>query len=111
MNDTTRLRPVERRILAMQDAGIDLHDIAARLKRSPQHVQRMIDWADIPRTGEPYKFTRALETRILDLRAQGHDHDEIGRRFNRSADNIRQIEALAHYRRAVTLLRRDDKEL
>lgn len=60
-----------------------------------------------PRSGEPYKFTEALEARVLALRADGHDHEEIGRRFNRSADNIRQIEALAHYRRAVELLRAD----
>jgi transcriptional regulator len=109
MTDT--LRPVERRILAMREAGLHIGEIAGRLKRSPAHVERMISWTEIPRTGDPYKYTQALEARILDLRHAGVDHDEIGRRFNRSADNIRQIEALAHYRRALSLLRRDGKEL
>ena len=108
MPDITSLRPIERRILAMQDDGHSVADIAGRFKRSPEHVQRMIEWTDIPRNGEPYKFTEALEARVAALRAEGHDHEEIGRRFNRSADNIRQIEALAHYRRAVELLRSDD---
>lgn len=107
MPDITSLRPIERRILAMQDDGQTVIDIAGRLKKSPEHVERMIEWTEIPRSGEPYKFTEALEARVLALRADGHDHEEIGRRFNRSADNIRQIEALAHYRRAVELLRAD----
>lgn len=102
------LRPIERRILAMRDDGLAVEEIAGRLKRSPEHVGRMIEWTDIPRDGEPYKFPEALEARVLALRAEGHDHEEIGRRFKRSAANVRQIEALAHYRRAVELLRSDD---
>lgn len=109
MTDT--LRPVERRILAMRDDGLAIEEIAGRLKRSPQHVERMIEWTSIPRTGEPYKFARALETRILEMRRQGIDHDEIGRRFKRSAENVRQVEALAHYRRAIDILRAPTPEV
>jgi DNA-binding CsgD family transcriptional regulator len=106
--DTTRLRPVERRILAMRSDGHTLHDIAGRLKRSPEHVERMIRWTEIPRSDEPYKFTGALEARVLALREQGMDYEEIGRRFKRSARNVRLVEALAHYRRALSLLRRSN---
>ena len=105
MADTTHLRPVERRILAMRNDGLAIDEIATRLKRSPEHIERMIRWSDIPRTGDPYKYTAALESRVLALRADGLDHDEIGRRFKRSETNVRQIEALAHYRRALTLLK------
>jgi transcriptional regulator len=105
VNDLTHLRPVERRILAMQAEGQSVEDIAARLRKSPRHVERMIEWTDVPRTGRPSRFARALEARILAMREEGHDHDEIGRRFRRSAANIRQIEALAFYRRALALLR------
>jgi transcriptional regulator len=105
MPDTTDLRPIERRILSMQRAGQGIDEIATMLKRSPQHIERMIRWIEIPRSGVPYKFSGALETRVLDLRRQGLDHAEIGRRFRRGADNIRQIEALAHYRRALALFR------
>ena len=106
MSDTTRLRPVERRILALQESGHSVDDIAGRFNRSPEHIERVIRWTEIPRQAEPYKFAQALETRVLALRDQGLDREEIGRRFKRSADNVRQIEALAHYRRAVSLLRR-----
>lgn len=85
-----------------------MHDIARRLRRSPEHVERMIQWTAIPRSDEPYKFTSALETRVLALREQGVDYEEIGRRFKRSARNVRMIEALAHYRRALSLLRRSN---
>jgi DNA-binding CsgD family transcriptional regulator len=108
MPDITSLRPIERRILAMQGDGHSIDDIAGRLNRSPEHVERMVEWTEIPRTGAPYKFNEALEARVLAMRGEGQDYEEIGRRFNRSADNVRQIEALAHYRRAVELLRSRD---
>lgn len=107
---TETLRPVERRILAMRANGLAIEEIAGRLKRSPQHVERMIQWTSIPRTGAPYKFARALEARILDLRSAGLDHEEIARRFKRSAGNVRQIEALAHYRRALDIMRTPSTE-
>ena len=105
MTDTTLLRPIERRILSMRAEGLAVDEIAGRLKRSPAHIERMIRWTDTPRSGDPYKYSAALETRVLDLRREGLDHEEIGRRFKRGAANIRQIEALAHYRRALSLLR------
>ncbi len=108
VSDTTRLRPVERRILALQDGGHTLDEIAQRFKRSPEHIERVIGWTAIPRGAEPYKFAQALETRVLALRNEGVGREEIGRRFKRSADNVRQIEAFAHYRRAMSLLRRSN---
>jgi len=104
---TELLRPVERRILAMRDSGIAVNEIASRLRRTPTHIERMIEWTNVPRSGEPYKFSRALESRVLALRDQSVDHDEIGRRFKRTPANIRQIEALAYYRKALDLIRRD----
>jgi len=98
------LRPIERRVLQMHETGVATDQIAARLKRSPAHIERMIEWTDIPRTRRPDKYTRALEARVLSMRAGGMDHTEIGERFGRSARNIRQIEAFAHYRRAMDLL-------
>ncbi len=99
------LRPIERRVLAMQAEGLDVAEIGRRLKRSPEHVQRMIEWSKIPRSGPPQRrFPRAIERRVLDLRAAGNSHEEIGRRFKRSADHIRRVEGLAHYQIAVELL-------
>lgn len=89
----------------MRDAGLAVDEIASRLRRSPEHIERMIRWTAIPRSGAPYKYSAALERRVLEMRSEGLDHGEIARRFRRSPGNVLQIEALAHYRKALALLR------
>ena len=79
------LRPIERRVLAMRDRGIEVTEIAHRIKRSPQHVERIIGWTQIPRSGPPYKpRPRPIEQRVLALRARGETYEEIGKRFHRT---------------------------
>lgn len=103
--DLELLRPVERRILAMRDEGVSIEEIGRRLRRSPQFIERIIDWTEIPRSGtsrsEPIS---PMARRVLDLTAQGEDYETIGRRFNRSGRFIRQVEGLAHYRQGLDLL-------
>lgn len=102
---TEHLRPVERRILAMREQGQTPTEIAGRLKCSPEHVERMITWTDIPRSGASAKqFPRPLESRVLALRARGESHDEIASRFKKSPGFIRRVDGLAHYQMAVALL-------
>jgi len=99
------LRPVERRVLAMRDDGVGLPEIARRLKVSTNHVERIIGWTELPRSGHtPRRWHRAFERRVLALRAVGESHEQIGERFNRSAAFIRQVEGLAHFRLAMDLL-------
>ena len=99
------LRPVERRILRMRNEGVEVAEIAARLKRSPAHVERVIAWTMIPRSGPASRRSpRPLEQRVLALRADGESHERIGKRFRRSPRFIRQVEGLAHYSRAMDLL-------
>ncbi len=65
----------------------------------------MISWTELPRSGPaPRRSARALEQRVLALRAEGESYEQIGGRFNRGARFIRQVEGLAHYRRALELL-------
>ena len=99
------LRPLERCVLAMRDRGLSTDEIGGRIKRSPQHVERIIAWTELPRTGTaPRTSARALERRVLALRERGESYDDIGSRFRRSPGFIRRVEGLAHYRRAVELL-------
>lgn len=99
------LRPVERRVLALRDAGESSEQIARRLRRSPEHVDRIIGWTDIPRSGPPPRLAaRARERLVLALRGDGVDHGTIAERFGRSEGFIRRMEGLAHYRRALDLL-------
>ena len=106
MNDSTaHLRPLERCVLAMHAEGVAVGEIARRIRRSPAHVERIMAWTELPRSGPARRTSaRALERRVLKLRARGESYDQIGHRFKRSARSIRQIEGLAHYRMAVQLL-------
>lgn len=103
------LRPVERRVLAMAGQGHDSGEIARRLKCSPGHVERMMAWTKLPRIGSPARtFPRPLERRVLALRAEGVDYEEIGSRFNKSPGFIRRVDGLAHYQMALALLTEPD---
>jgi DNA-binding CsgD family transcriptional regulator len=99
------LRPVERRVLAMKDAGMSTEEIGRRMKRSSRHVSQIITLTDIPRRARlPISGLRPLERRVLAMRNQGLSHEEIGQRFRRSSGHIRRVEGLAHYRMALELL-------
>ncbi|HEY3427907.1 MAG TPA: hypothetical protein VGK83_04475, partial [Acidimicrobiia bacterium] len=80
---TSNLRPVERRMLALRAEGIEVEEIARRFRRSPQHVERVLTWTQIPRAQEPDRpeGLRPIERRVLAMRGQGLSYDEIGRRF------------------------------
>ncbi len=105
MKEYAHLRPLERRVLAMRDEGVHIDEIAIRIDRSPAHVERVIEWTKIPRTGrQERRSPTAIERRVLALRAHGESHDEIGERFRRGPNYIRQVEGLAHYTQALELL-------
>ncbi len=99
------LRPFERRVLAMRDAGTSLDDIATAFKRSTMHIERVITWSAIPRSGPASRRkSRALERRVLALRSAGLGYEEIAPRFRASPAFIQRVEGLAHYRKAIELL-------
>lgn len=99
------LRPLERRISAMRDEGVATGEIAQRVGRSPAQVERILQWIEIPRSGPPQRRSpRAIERRVLTLRAAGETHAQVGTRFRRSARFIRQVEGLAHLRLGLELL-------
>lgn len=102
MGDHEFLRPVERCVLRLVANGVDHIEIARRFRRQPEFVDRVIAFAEMPRTGvEPdVEALRPVERRILKWRASGAAHADIGRRFHRSAGHIRRIEELATYKLA-----------
>lgn len=107
MVDERVLRPIERRILEMRRSGASTSEIADRFKRSPAHIDRIIELAQLPgRRGSSSERggLRALERRVLRWRAKGLDHNEIGRRFQRSPKSIRQVEGLALYKKSLAIL-------
>lgn len=102
---TERLRPIERRMLALHREGVDHAEIAARFKKGVDFVERVLSWTDIPRpeAEKRSKGHRPVERRVLELRSQGLSHDEIGRRFGRNAAYAQRIEDLANLRTEVGL--------
>lgn len=103
--DLDSLRPVERRVLKMRDSGVTIEEIAARIKKSPSFVHRLIEWTEIPRSGmERDELLTPLQARVLALSAQGEDRATIAQRFKRSERFIRQVEGLAHFRKGLGLM-------
>ncbi len=100
-----RMRPIERRVIAMRHAGMSFDEIGDRFCRSAQHVERIYRWSayERDRSGGA-KAWRAIGDRVLAMRSEGMSHEEIATRFRRTPRSIRQIEGLAHYRRALELL-------
>lgn len=103
--DPTRLpggqgvRPLERRIQKLTDAGCSDVEIARRFRRSAPGIARVRALADlhIPSSGPAVRAgsLRPIERRVMRWADAGADPAEIGRRFGRSGGHISRIEVLA----------------
>lgn len=95
------LRPLERRVLSLREEGISTDEIGRRFGKSPEHVERILEWTEIPRhRPAPRRHAEAFENRVLSFRAQGESYEKIGERFDRTGEFIGRVERLAHYRQA-----------
>lgn len=100
------LRPLERRVLSMVAEGVEIDEIAKRIRKTPSRVESIITWTDIPRSRPAQRRSPSpVESRVLRLLAEGESHERIGGRLHRSAAYVRQVEGLARYRRGTELLR------
>jgi DNA-binding CsgD family transcriptional regulator len=98
--ERTGLRSVERRIMRLVEAGVDVAEIGKRFRRSPQHIARVIELARLPRRAahDDHDRLRPLERCILGWRARGASHAEIGPRLGRSSEFVARVEGLAQYK-------------
>ncbi len=93
----------------MRDDGVHIDEIARRLVRSPAHVERVIAWTDIPRSGQRARTVpTAMQRAVFRLRSEGEGYDQIARRFKKNPRYIRQIEGLGHYTQGLDLLSEGD---
>jgi hypothetical protein len=96
------LRPFERRVLALTEAGLDRDAIAEKFKRSPEFIGRVLEMTRLPRPGSGARRAdgplNALERRVLRWRDGGASFDDIGRRFHRSPEHMERVAGLADYK-------------
>ena len=100
MLERSALRPIERRVLQMRDEGVAEREIARRFGRSPAFIGRVIQFTSLDGRTSPAatETLRPLERRVLAWRHGGAGYEDIAPRFARSADFIRRVESMAHYK-------------
>jgi DNA-binding CsgD family transcriptional regulator len=94
------LRPIERRILTLHQEGVDHAEIASRFRKSPEFIDRVLAWTEIPRN-VPRPASEGhtpIERRVMALLAEGLSYAEIATRFRRNARYIKRIENHAKLR-------------
>jgi DNA-binding NarL/FixJ family response regulator len=94
------LRPIERRVLRLVDTGVDVDEIGKRFRRSPEHIERLIQLAELPgRSSAPHESRlRPLERCILGWRAKGASHDEIAPRLHKTSGFVARVEEFAQHK-------------
>lgn len=102
MNDDRMMRPIERRMLKLANAGADDIEIAWRFRRTPKNVRQVIACANLPRGGgeQASSGLRPIERRVLRWRDEGAEFDDLAARFRRGPAFLEQVERLARYKLA-----------
>ncbi|HUW01231.1 MAG TPA: hypothetical protein VMW08_02640 [Acidimicrobiales bacterium] len=99
---TSAFRPLERAVLRHADAGASVTEIAWRFRRSPRHIQRVIDLTQIPRSApddrEADKTLRPVERCVMNARTAGSNYPEIASRLRRSPEFVARVETFANYK-------------
>jgi transcriptional regulator len=98
-----RLRPIERRVLALKDAGVPATEIAHRFRRGRRFIDQVeelarLDGRNAKRRRRRDGSLRPVERRILMWRERGVSTDELAERFRRSPDFVARVERLARYK-------------
>jgi hypothetical protein len=103
MDNDGSLRPIERRMLKLVDAGAGEIEIAWRFRRTPKNVRQVIACTRLPRQDDRPPSPdglRPIERRVLRWRDQGAAFTDLAARFRRRPDYLQQVERLARYKLA-----------
>ena len=98
------LRPVERCVVRMSEAGVSDSEIGRRLHRSADHIRRVRALTNVPRTpprstSAPHDL-RPLERRVLRWLDHGVAHERISEVFRRGPGFAEFVEEMARYKLA-----------
>lgn len=103
MQDDGALRPIERRMLKLANAGVSDVEIAWRFRRTPKNVRQVMVLSQLPREGDHRRSPgglRPIEGRVLRWRDEGANFTELGALFRRRPGFLEQVEQLARYKLA-----------
>jgi len=102
--DNDRLRPIERRMLKLAEAGVDDVEIAWRFRCSPKSVRQVTALSQLPGRGQRSTAAggglRPIERRVLRWRDAGAEFTDLAARFRRRPASLQQIEQVARYKLA-----------
>lgn len=100
---TDHLRPFERTVLRLADAGMSSTEIAWRFRRSPGHIDRVIDLSRLPRPANETRRSdtlRPVERCVLRARREGLGTAEIAARLRRTPGHVDRVERYASFKLA-----------
>jgi transcriptional regulator len=103
VTDTQRLRPIERRVLALKEAGVSDTEIARRFRRGRRFIEQVeglarLDGRHADRRSRRPGALRPVERRILKWRDRGVSAEQLAERFRRSPEFVSRVERLARYK-------------
>lgn len=106
----SHLRPFERAVLRLSDAGMPSGEIAWRFRRSPGHIDRVLDLSRMPdRALAPAPSSpstlRPVERQVRRARLDGVDLAEIAARMRRSPSHVDRVDQYASYKLAQAAAR------
>jgi DNA-binding CsgD family transcriptional regulator len=103
VTDAQRLRPIERRVLALKEAGVPDVEIARRFRRGRRFIEQVeslarLDGRHADRRARRPGALRPVERRILSWRDRGVSPEQLAQRFRRSPEFVTRVERLARYK-------------
>jgi transcriptional regulator len=103
VTDAQRLRPIERRVLALKEAGVPDVEIARRFRRGRRFIEQVeslarLDGRHADRRARRPGALRPVERRILSWRDRGISPEQLAERFRRSPEFVTRVERLARYK-------------
>jgi DNA-binding CsgD family transcriptional regulator len=98
MLEQENLRPLETVILKLRADGLDTQQIAERIAKKPESVDRFLEMidhkSDIPEQKQSESSGKSpVEKVVKRLRADGESYEQIGDRLNKGADHVQRIES------------------
>lgn len=100
-----RLRPLERAVARLAAEGRTSSDIAWRFRRSPGHIERVMEMSELRHRAEPARRSspdlRPVERLVIRARDDGRDLAEVAARMRRSPEFVTRVAKMVDLKRGI----------